>query len=142
VQLSIFVGEMAVPFRFFVLFLAWFLLTSIASNVNIFNVARLCMNGNQVGVVFYIFGTLLIQTDPDAINYTEHDYNTLIIASAFGTLFATLPFNWVYTRFGAWFVFFGAGILSILSTLLIPVCAKLGFTWLYIARFIQVHSFN
>jgi MFS family permease len=72
------------------------------------------------------------------MHYTEHDYNSLIIASAFGTLIATLPFNWVYTKYGARFVFFGAGIVSIVSSVLVPASAKLGFTWLYIVRFVQV----
>lgn len=82
------------------------------------------------------------KTDPNSIKYTERDYNNLILASAFGTLFFTLPFNWIYTKFGARFVFFGAGIVSIFSTALVPLCAQLGFLWLYVARFVQVQSFK
>ncbi|KAI6175805.1 MFS domain-containing protein [Aphelenchoides bicaudatus] len=112
------------PFRFYILFLGWLSLTSISSNVNVFNVARLCMNNGD-------------ETDPNAIFYTEHEYNSLIIASSIGTLLATLPFNWIYTQVGARLVFFCAGLISILSTVLIPICVEFGYKWLYAARFVQ-----
>jgi hypothetical protein len=60
------------------------------------------------------------------------------MASAFGTLFATLPFNYAYTKYGARFVFFGAGLISIVSSVFVPLCARLGFEFLYAARFVQV----
>jgi MFS family permease len=63
------------------------------------------------------------------------------MASAFGTLLATLPFNWIYTKFGGRIVFFCAGLLSIVSSALIPVCAKISFFYLYIARFVQGIAF-
>lgn len=62
------------------------------------------------------------------------------MASAFGTLLATLPFNWVYTKYGARFVFFNAGIISIISSAIIPMCAKMGYEFLYAARFVQVSN--
>lgn len=47
-------------------------------------------------------------------------------AVAIGSLIATFPFSWLYGRFGARFVFFGAGILSAVATALIPLTAAMG----------------
>jgi Na+/melibiose symporter-like transporter len=47
-------------------------------------------------------------------------------AVAVGSLIATFPFSWLYGNFGARYVFFGAGILSCVSTALIPLTSSVG----------------
>jgi hypothetical protein len=61
-------------------------------------------------------------------------------AVAFGSMFGTFPFSMLYTRFGARLVLFAAGLISILSTALIPLAAtQFGFGIMFLAiRFLQV----
>jgi hypothetical protein len=56
---------------------------------------------------------------------------------------ATFPFSWLYGHFGARFVFFGAGILSAVSTGLIPLAASVGGIWAFtVLRLLQVKMFD
>lgn len=60
-------------------------------------------------------------------------------AIAVGSLVATFPFSWLYGHFGARFVFFGAGLLSAISTALIPLAATVGGIWAFtLLRLLQV----
>jgi hypothetical protein len=57
---------------------------------------------------------------------------------AVGTLFATMPFSYLYSQHGAKYVLFGAGILSACATALIPFVARSSFSMFLALRFVQV----
>lgn len=54
---------------------------------------------------------------------------------------ATLPFNLLYSRFGAKLVFSGAGLISIVSTFFIPIVSNLGMVPFIVMRFFQGVAF-
>lgn len=73
------------------------------------------------------------------IAYSLDQKSQLMWAVAFGSMLGTFPFSFLYTRFGARFVLFGAGLLSVISTALIPFAAiQLGFPTFLVLRFLQV----
>lgn len=58
-----------------------------------------------------------------------------------GAILGVFPFNWLYNRYGAHYVLFGAGVASAVATFFIPAAIDGGF-WLFAAlRFVQVRSF-
>uniref|UniRef100_A0AC34QW33 Uncharacterized protein n=1 Tax=Panagrolaimus sp. JU765 TaxID=591449 RepID=A0AC34QW33_9BILA len=61
----------------------------------------------------------------------------LMYAVAFGTIVGSFPFNYLYTQFGARFVFFGAGIMSAVSTVLVPLAASMGLEYFIAMRILQ-----
>uniref|UniRef100_A0AC34Q037 Major facilitator superfamily (MFS) profile domain-containing protein n=1 Tax=Panagrolaimus sp. JU765 TaxID=591449 RepID=A0AC34Q037_9BILA len=61
----------------------------------------------------------------------------LMWSVAIGTLIGTFPFNMLYTYFGAKYVFFIAGIISSISTILTPLAAGMGFGYFLGMRFLQ-----
>ncbi|KAI6200565.1 hypothetical protein M3Y96_00747500 [Aphelenchoides besseyi] len=130
-------------FRYMILVLGWICLSCIASNMNIYNMTRLCMSGTKVtGMSLSILTITLFlnSTHGFQVNYTERDHNQLIMAAAFGTIIAVFPYNYAYTRFGARYVFLIAGTVSSISTALIPVAVRLGWGWTYATRFVQLCS--
>ncbi|KAI6214268.1 Transporter, major facilitator family protein [Aphelenchoides besseyi] len=120
-------GVLEHRFRYVILVLGWICLSSIASNMNIYNMTRLCMSDKN-------------STHGFQVDYTEKDHNQLIMAAAFGTIVAVFPYNSAYTRFGARYVFLFAGTMSSISTALIPLAVRLGWKWTYATRFIQLCS--
>ncbi|GMT35603.1 hypothetical protein PFISCL1PPCAC_26900 [Pristionchus fissidentatus] len=74
--------------------------------------------------------------------YNDVEKNYLITAMAVGTLIGMYPFNWLFSRYGARFVILGAGILSTLSTFLVPVCLDLSLAAAIIIRILQGISYS
>ncbi|KAI6231047.1 Major Facilitator Superfamily protein [Aphelenchoides besseyi] len=105
-------------FRFLILGLTTFCLTSICSNMIAFNVTMLCD------------GPATPQRDTISI-----------WAVSIGSILATLPFNLLYARYGARYVFATAGTISFLSTALIPVAHTIGFVPFVALRFLQGVAF-
>ncbi|CAD5208239.1 unnamed protein product [Bursaphelenchus xylophilus] len=116
-------------FRYLILFLTTACLTSICSNMVAFNVTMLCSdNGNMTRSV----------TDKEQQNRNS----ILLWAVSVGSIVATIPFNLLYSRFGARWVFFGAGVISFISTALVPASADLSFYTFIIIRFFQGVAFG
>ncbi|KAI6242499.1 hypothetical protein M3Y99_00216200 [Aphelenchoides fujianensis] len=114
-------------YRFLILALTSACLTSICSNMIAFNVTMLCDNAEEVN------GTAAF------VNDEQNRRDTLLIwAVAVGSILATFPFNLLYARFGARFVFAAAGTISFLSTALIPVASMLGIVPFVAVRFLQL----
>uniref|UniRef100_A0AC34RMG2 Major facilitator superfamily (MFS) profile domain-containing protein n=1 Tax=Panagrolaimus sp. JU765 TaxID=591449 RepID=A0AC34RMG2_9BILA len=61
----------------------------------------------------------------------------LMWAVAVGSIIGTFPFNSLYNHFGARYVFFTAGIVSAMATIMIPTAASWGFGYFLAFRFIQ-----
>uniref|UniRef100_A0A914E8D9 Major facilitator superfamily (MFS) profile domain-containing protein n=1 Tax=Acrobeloides nanus TaxID=290746 RepID=A0A914E8D9_9BILA len=71
------------------------------------------------------------------VNFTQSDKSMLNYAVGVGSIIATFPLNWLYTHYGARFVFLFAGVASTVSTLIIPWVASIGIWWIHAARFLQ-----
>lgn len=61
----------------------------------------------------------------------------LIWAVGAGSFVGTFPFSYLYSKHGGHYIFFGAGLVSILSTVLTPLAASMGFAWFLVVRFLQ-----
>ena len=72
--------------------------------------------------------------------YNQQEKSYLMWAVAIGSIAATFPFNVLYAHYGARMVFFAAGMMSAIATLLIPTCVKLGLWWFIAARVVQVRG--
>lgn len=73
-------------------------------------------------------------------DYSALDQAWLMWAVAVGSVAGTFPFSWLYTRFGARWVFAGAGALSAAATALLPLAASLSLRVFIGLRFVQVSS--
>uniref|UniRef100_A0A914P0A9 Major facilitator superfamily (MFS) profile domain-containing protein n=1 Tax=Panagrolaimus davidi TaxID=227884 RepID=A0A914P0A9_9BILA len=69
--------------------------------------------------------------------YTQHEKSMLMWAVAIGSMAATFPLSVLYSKFGARYVFFTAGLVSAISTLLIPAGAEMGLSWFLALRVLQ-----
>ncbi|CAD5208240.1 unnamed protein product [Bursaphelenchus xylophilus] len=72
----------------------------------------------------------------------QNKNSILLWAVSIGSIVATVPFNLLYGRFGARWVFFGAGVISFVSTALVPASADLSFYTFIIIRFFQGVAFG
>uniref|UniRef100_A0AC34RG27 Major facilitator superfamily (MFS) profile domain-containing protein n=1 Tax=Panagrolaimus sp. JU765 TaxID=591449 RepID=A0AC34RG27_9BILA len=69
--------------------------------------------------------------------YTKDDKYWLFAAVAIGSIIGTFPFSILYTKFGARYVFFVAGLVSALATILIPTFADFGVRYFLAMRILQ-----
>uniref|UniRef100_A0AC35F2V4 Uncharacterized protein n=1 Tax=Panagrolaimus sp. PS1159 TaxID=55785 RepID=A0AC35F2V4_9BILA len=70
--------------------------------------------------------------------FDQKEKSWLMWAVAIGSIIATFPFNVAYAHYGARVVFFSAGMMSAIATLLIPLCINLGLGYFLVARVVQV----
>ncbi|CAI5455754.1 unnamed protein product [Caenorhabditis angaria] len=70
-------------------------------------------------------------------DYSSSEKAELIWAVAIGTIVGTIPYNWAYVKYGAKYVFLSAGILSIISTVLVPTLAAHNYIALLFVRLLQ-----
>ncbi|VDO76506.1 unnamed protein product [Heligmosomoides polygyrus] len=119
-------------FRYVLLILGFFCLTSMCSNYIIINFTFICMANDDTDLVDSGNGTLV-----NRFNYSPPEKSSIIWAIAAGTILGTFPINYAYIRFGARWPFFISGMLSVLSTATIPLAAHLGLPFLLAFRFVQ-----
>ncbi|ULT87749.1 hypothetical protein L3Y34_007131 [Caenorhabditis briggsae] len=70
-------------------------------------------------------------------DYTSTEKAQLIWAVAIGTIIGTIPYNWMYVRYGAKNVFLSAGIISLIATSCTPFAAANNYILLLVIRLIQ-----
>ncbi|KAK5974371.1 Membrane transporter [Trichostrongylus colubriformis] len=119
-------------YRFAILAIGLMCLTSIGSNYIIINFTFICMREDMSEVIEAENGTFRSIYD-----YTQKEKSAIIWAVAAGTIVGTFPINYLYIKFGARYPFLAAGIVSVISTFLIPITAKLGLPFLVFIRFLQ-----
>ncbi|VDL66800.1 unnamed protein product [Nippostrongylus brasiliensis] len=83
-------------FRYVILCLGFFCLTSIASNYLIINFTFICMSKDTTELVDNGNGTYV-----NALNYTPLEKSAIIWAVAIGTIIGSLPVNICYIKLGA-----------------------------------------
>ncbi|CAB3408250.1 unnamed protein product [Caenorhabditis bovis] len=116
---------MQVPVRFLTLICATLCLTSILSNMNTFNFTKICM-----------------QDEKNNVNLTKWEESFLQSSVAIGSLAASIPYSIAYQHFSHKYVFISAGIISAVSTTLVPLCSSLGFGYFAAARIFQGVAFS
>ncbi|CAL2044186.1 unnamed protein product [Caenorhabditis brenneri] len=119
-------------YRFIVMMVAFFCLMSIFSNYTIMNFAFICMKDDMQGAVMGENGTL-----QSIYDYTSTEKAQLIWAVAIGTILGTIPYNWMYVRYGAKNVFLSAGVISLIATSCTPFAAANNYLLLLVIRLIQ-----
>ncbi|EPB78896.1 transporter, major facilitator family protein [Ancylostoma ceylanicum] len=75
-------------------------------------------------------------------DYSQSEKSYLMWAVAIGTLVAAWPFHWCYQKYGARSVFFTAGMISTISTAIMPITATYSWPAFLAARFLQGVSFG
>uniref|UniRef100_A0AC35TTV4 MFS domain-containing protein n=1 Tax=Rhabditophanes sp. KR3021 TaxID=114890 RepID=A0AC35TTV4_9BILA len=130
--------------RFTIMILSTLCLASILSNILTFNFTVICMAGVENKPENFTS-----DMDPSQYKgYSPHlDYNStqrsmLFMAVAVGALIAVFPMTILLNKFGSRIVFSVLGVISALSTFLIPVSANTGFYFILIMRVIQGMGFS
>ncbi|TMS34475.1 hypothetical protein L596_002059 [Steinernema carpocapsae] len=121
--------------RFVLMVLILLCLASIWSNILTFNFAVICMQPTVP--LNYTEG----EDQPVTTNYTPAEKSWLTAAVAAAALLANFPVVSLVNHHGIRTVFTGLGILSSISTLLIPTGIRLGFYYLLALRFFQGIAF-
>uniref|UniRef100_A0A914PX40 Major facilitator superfamily (MFS) profile domain-containing protein n=1 Tax=Panagrolaimus davidi TaxID=227884 RepID=A0A914PX40_9BILA len=124
-------------FRYFILLLGLACLTSISSSLNALNFTFICMrkpmNENYIPNLQPNVTVIPPKTE---FMYTTNEKSALLWTSAIGSMIATFPFSYLYTRFGARYVFFAAGMISTFATIFVPLAANSGLPYFLVLRFI------
>ncbi|KAI6198001.1 hypothetical protein M3Y94_01292800 [Aphelenchoides besseyi] len=116
-------------FRFLILTISTLCLTLVFSNMISVNFTIICMDPEK-------------SRPNETTHFTLHHYSNsqktiLQWSVSIASMVATVPFSYVCTRYGAQHVFFVSGLISALSTALIPIAAKIGFLWFVLMRTFQ-----
>ncbi|KAI6195401.1 MFS domain-containing protein [Aphelenchoides besseyi] len=119
-------------YRYWVLLLGCLCMTSISSNMYTFNIAQVCMsttnNGTKVG-------------NWKQIDYTPFEVSMINGVVGAGTMLATIPSTEIYSRYGLKKPFIVAGLISALSTGVLPFAAEFHLYAMLATRFIQGMSY-
>lgn len=126
--------------RYIVLLIGTLCIASIASNMTVINFTMICMGAPIAPNTSAI--TSNIDHPVRAAAFTNEQKSIIMWAAAVGTLTAAWPFHWFYMNFGARSVFFFAGVVSTVSTAVMPLAAHAHFNFLVVARFFQGVSFG
>ncbi|KAI6183086.1 MFS domain-containing protein [Aphelenchoides bicaudatus] len=127
------VGPWKNRYRYVILVVGLLCLTSISSNTLAFNLAQVCMASNSQ----------TNSTDDDIvsraprIDYTPSEISLINGAMALGITVATIPCTMSFSHFGMRWPLFISGMLSALSTFLMPFAAMKSFYILLFLRLIQ-----
>ncbi|EYC30904.1 hypothetical protein Y032_0004g1842 [Ancylostoma ceylanicum] len=120
-------------FRHLLLVLGFFCLTSVNSNYIIINFTFICM-AKPLGEVDVSSAD---NTTLTTLDYTPTEKSAIIWAVAIGTIVGTFPVNYFYTKYGARWPFFVAGMMSTVSTALMPIAALFDLKVLLFLRLVQ-----
>ncbi|KAK5972023.1 Membrane transporter [Trichostrongylus colubriformis] len=119
-------------FRYLLLFIGFFCLTSICSNYSVINFTFICMADGDSELIDSGNGTLVSR-----YSYSPKEKSAIIWAVAIGTIVGTFPINYAYIQYGARWPFFISGMISAFSTAIMPLAAYLGLPVLIVFRFMQ-----
>uniref|UniRef100_A0A1I7TUU5 MFS domain-containing protein n=1 Tax=Caenorhabditis tropicalis TaxID=1561998 RepID=A0A1I7TUU5_9PELO len=125
-------GEIEKPggVRYLVLILTMTCLSFMMSNVICFNFTVLCMPGTHESLE-------LSENHTHYTGYTRKEKTWLFSAVAVGAMFGLFPVIIGISTYGLRKVFFAAGMLTSVTTFLIPVMATMDFNLFLLMRFLQ-----
>uniref|UniRef100_A0AC35U5I6 MFS domain-containing protein n=1 Tax=Rhabditophanes sp. KR3021 TaxID=114890 RepID=A0AC35U5I6_9BILA len=126
--------------RFFMMIMVLFCLASVWSNILAFNFATICM---QQHVVDNSSTNATTTRSPDQkyVILSGEDKSYLTAAVAASALIANIPVVTLIGKFGARTVYAGLGILSGISTILMPLAFEYGFYQVFALRVLQGIAF-
>ncbi|KAI6220254.1 MFS domain-containing protein [Aphelenchoides besseyi] len=122
-------------YRYWVLLLGCLCMTSISSNMYTFNIAQVCMSTTNNGTSLQKVGNW------KQIDYTPFEVSMINGVVGAGTMLATIPSTEIYSRFGLKKPFIAAGLISALSTGVLPFAAEFHLYAMLATRFIQGMSY-
>lgn len=129
--------------RFVVMVLVLLCLTSIWSNILCFNFAVICMDSPDVMPnSTVVHNNTTAEPTSSGRHFTNSQESWAISTVAIAALLGNFPVVQLVNKVGIRTVFAGLGILSAVSTLLIPTAIRLGFYWFLAARFLQGFAFS
>ncbi|GMT17068.1 hypothetical protein PFISCL1PPCAC_8365, partial [Pristionchus fissidentatus] len=120
--------------RFVVMVLVMLCLTSVWSNILAFNFTIICIeddNSSDSNLNYF--------TDPTVLSSFEKSFRTSIVALT--ALCANIPVTLAINRFGIRTIFAVLGLISGISTILMPTAIEGGYAWLLVARGFQGVAF-
>ncbi|EFO86349.1 hypothetical protein CRE_02240 [Caenorhabditis remanei] len=120
--------------RFVIMVLILLCLTSIWSNILAFNFAVICMDDDDSEVETSLNGTR-------KTHFTSTQNSLAMSIVAIAALLGNFPIVQLVGMVGIRTVFAGLGILSAVSTLLIPLSIRMGFYYFLAVRFLQGIAF-
>ncbi|CAD6196407.1 unnamed protein product [Caenorhabditis auriculariae] len=124
-------------YRYLVVVVGLLCLVSICSNYVVINFTFICMK-DDFSAGYY---SLSENKTRSVFDYTPDEKKYIIWAVAVGTITGTFPINYFFVRYGAKWPFFLCGILSAVTTSLIPFAATFNYTILLFVRCLQGVSF-
>ncbi|CAI2353617.1 unnamed protein product [Caenorhabditis sp. 36 PRJEB53466] len=131
-------GVLANKYRVLVVLVGFLCLVSVCSNYVVMNFTFICMKTDMS----FIREDMSNETvSVSLFDYTPNEKKYIMWAVAAGTIIGTFPVNFVFVRFGGRWTFFIAGIISVVSTSLIPMAAQTSFIALLAGRFCQGVAF-
>uniref|UniRef100_A0A1I7U704 MFS domain-containing protein n=1 Tax=Caenorhabditis tropicalis TaxID=1561998 RepID=A0A1I7U704_9PELO len=123
-------------YRYLILFVGFLCLSSVCSNYIIINFTFICMKEDTSMM------TNFNGTQRNIYDYTSEEKKYIMWAVGAGTVLGTVPTNWLVVKYGAKWPFLVAGLVSSISTTLIPFAAANNFLFLLFLRFLQGLSYS
>ncbi|KAK5969475.1 hypothetical protein GCK32_013177 [Trichostrongylus colubriformis] len=117
-------------FRYIILIVSALCLTSLLSNMTTYNFTKICMlptNGTKGEV---------------ELEYDKNQQSWLQASVAIGALTASFPYTYMFNHYTKKWVFLSAGIISAVSTALVPLAHTYGFKFFLLARTFQGVAFS
>ncbi|ETN80232.1 transporter, major facilitator family protein [Necator americanus] len=145
-------------FRYVILITAALCLTSLLSNMNTYNFTKICMNPKNGSTTSELDAKSkpshrsyrLEQVAPSTClirwfvsgQYNKLEQSWLQACVAIGALAASVPYTYMFQHYTKKWVFLSAGIISAISTILIPTANEYGFKYFLVARTFQGIAFS
>lgn len=121
-------------YRYFILVLGLFCLTMVNSNMVVYNFTVICFNQAP--------NVTNDRPNIPTYSYTQNEKSLLVWAVAVGSIIGSPPFTYFTTKYGAKYVFFIAGILSIIGTVLTPMMMSFGLNYVLFMRILQGAAYS
>lgn len=116
--------------RYIVLVTAALCLTSLLSNMTTYNFTKICMAKSNDS------------SEVDSIEYDKTQQSWLQASVAIGALTASLPYTYMFQHYTKKWVFLSAGVISAVSTAIVPLAHEYGFKFFLVARSFQGVAFS
>ncbi|KAL3092041.1 hypothetical protein niasHS_005991 [Heterodera schachtii] len=143
-------------FRYAILLITVLCLTTICSNMIAFNFTLILMRRPNWANTSYPVDSHVVKNShlnisspadftvlnesfviPHTVPYSSVEKSRLLYAVGLASMVSTFPFSALYTRYGARYVFFAAGVISTLATALLPLAAAHGMAAFMVIRVFQ-----
>uniref|UniRef100_A0A914HEX0 Major facilitator superfamily (MFS) profile domain-containing protein n=1 Tax=Globodera rostochiensis TaxID=31243 RepID=A0A914HEX0_GLORO len=154
----------SVGFRYAILLVTVLCLTTICSNMIAFNFTLILMRRPNWENVSYPADSHIVTSGhwnisadstssefivlndstvvPPTVPYSAIEKSRLLYAVGLASMVSTFPFSALYTRYGARYVFFAAGVISTLATALLPMAAGHGMAAFMVIRVFQGFAYG